>query len=287
MAERGAAAHTVAAYERDLRAALSSCGGDLVRANEKDLSSHLVKLRKAGRAPSTIARHLSALRQYYQFLLSEGMRSSDPTLHLERPKQYKSLPKTITAKEAERLLKTIYDKRQSPAGVRLQLLCELLYGAGMRASEVVTLPLSAFRTGQASLIIRGKGDKERMVPITPAAMDAFDHYIAVRDQFVRQAGPRGQKYLFPSRGKNGHYTRQRLHQEIKSLALQARLGPDQLTPHVLRHAFATHMLEGGADLRAVQQLLGHADISTTQIYTHVTEQRLRETVEKHHPLAKN
>lgn len=286
VAERGASQNTLDAYRRDLIAAAEGVRGDLQRASADALSSYLAKLRKQKRAQTTIARHLSALRQYYRFLMTEGLRDSDPTLHLERPKKAHKLPKTITADEADRLLNIINKEKQNASGVRLQLLCELLYGAGMRASEVVTLPLSAYQKNAKSLVVRGKGDKERMVPLTPPAMRAFDDYLSVREGFLSGTNARAKKYLFPSRGADGHYTRQRLHQEIKALALAAGLDPDQLTPHVLRHAFATHMLEGGADLRAVQQLLGHADISTTQIYTHVTAKRLRETVEKHHPLSR-
>lgn len=285
LAERGASQHTLDAYRRDLTAASQFVKSDLDRATEDDLTRYLARLRKQKRAATTIARHLSALRQYYRFLQTEGLRETDPTLHLERPKQPQRLPKTITAEEAERLLGVIGKEKQNASGIRLQLLCELLYGAGMRASEVVTLPLSAWQKNRKSLIVRGKGDKERIVPLTEPAIRAFDDYMSVREHHVQGTDGKAKKFLFPSRGAAGHYTRQRLHQEIKALALAADLDPDQLTPHVLRHAFATHMLEGGADLRAVQQLLGHADIATTQIYTHVTSQRLRDTVEKHHPLS--
>ncbi len=285
VAERGASVNTLDAYRRDLTAVSEFIKSDLQFATADDLARYLARLRKQKRAATTVARHLSALRQYYRFLQTEGMRDGDPTLHLERPRQPQRLPKTITAEEADRLLSVIHTEKGNASGIRLQLLCELLYGAGMRASEVVTLPLSAWQKNQKSLLVRGKGDKERMVPLTPPAQRAFMDYLAVRETFLSGANNKAQKYLFPSRGAAGHYTRQRLHQEIKVLALAAHLDPDQLTPHVLRHAFATHMLEGGADLRAVQQLLGHADISTTQIYTHVTAKRLQKTVEKHHPLS--
>lgn len=286
VAERGASQHTVDAYRRDLEAATGFVKSDLAKATADDLSRYLARLRKQRRAATTISRHLSALRQYYRFLMTEGLRGTDPTLHLERPKQTKRLPKTITQEQAEKLLNAIAKQKQDASGLRLQLLCELLYGAGMRASEVVMLPLSAWQKNQQSVIVRGKGDKERIVPLTPPAIAAFKDYLAVRAEFLSGTNNKSQKYLFPSRGAAGHYTRQRLYQEIKELALAVGLDPDQLTPHVLRHAFATHMLEGGADLRAVQQLLGHADIATTEIYTHVSRKRLQETVEKHHPLAK-
>lgn len=287
VAERGAAAQTLEAYRRDLDAAAAFVRKDLVRASADDLARHLESLRRQRRASSTIARHLSALRQYFRFLLSEGLRESDPTLHLERPRQSHRLPKTISAEQAARLLSLISENKHTPATARMQLLCELLYGAGLRASEGVTLPLAAYRAGQNALIVRGKGNKERIVPLTPPAIQAFEDYLKVRETFMHGTPKKSQMFLFPSRGAGGHYTRQRLHQEIKSLALAAGMDPRQLTPHVLRHAFATHLLEGGADLRSVQQLLGHADISTTQIYTHVTTQRLRETMEKHHPLSKS
>ncbi len=288
VAERGAAENTLAAYRRDLTAADNSIKADLLYATADDLARYLKKLKTQKKcAATTIARHLSALRQYYRFCQVEGLRDSDPTLHLERPKQSQRLPKTITADEANRLLDVIVQEKNNPSSLRLQLLCELLYGAGMRATEVVTLPLSAYRVGQNTLVVRGKGNKERMVPLTAPAIRAFNDYLAVRDHFLSAVGAHAKKYLFPSRGADGHYTRQRLHQEIKTLAMAAGIDPVQLTPHVLRHAFATHMLEGGADLRSVQQLLGHADIATTQIYTHVTAKRLRETVVNHHPLGKN
>ena len=284
VAERGASGNTISAYRRDLANAADFVKVDLAAATADALSCYLARLRKQKRAATTIARHLSALRQYFRFLLSEGLRESDPTLHLERPRQSKPLPKTVTADEAVQLLDTIASQKQNPAMARLSLLCELLYGAGLRASEVVTMPLGAYRAGQESLLVRGKGDKERIVPLTPPAIAAFKNYLAVRSRFI--SGKKSAPFLFPSRGADGHYTRQRLYQEIKALALAANMDPARLTPHVLRHAFATHLLEGGADLRSVQQLLGHADISTTQIYTHVTTDRLRDTVTQHHPLAK-
>ncbi|HCM84281.1 MAG TPA: tyrosine recombinase [Alphaproteobacteria bacterium] len=286
VAERGASVNTLDAYRRDLTAASEFVKSDLQQASSDDLSRYLSRLRRQKRAATTIARRLSALRQYYRFLMSEGLRESDPTLHLERPQRAQRLPKTITEDEAERLLNVIGVERKNASGLRLQLLCELLYGAGLRASEVVTMPLVAYQKNQKSLVVRGKGDKERLVPLTPPAMQAFADYLSVREEFLAGVPAKAKKYLFPSRGADGHYTRQRLHQEIKALAISANIDPERLTPHVLRHAFATHMLEGGADLRSVQQLLGHADISTTQIYTHVTAKRLRETVEKHHPLGK-
>jgi integrase/recombinase XerD len=285
VAERGAAMLTLSAYRRDLEAAEHHIKKTLSGASADDLSHYLASLRKKGRAATTIARHLSALRQYFRFLMSEGTRDADPTLHLERPKQPRRLPKTLSAYDAAKLLDVISADNNKPETLRLQLLCELLYGAGLRATEVVTMPLSAYRAGQHALIVRGKGNKERMVPLTPPAIAAFDLYLAAREKFLFGTPAAAKKYLFPSRGHTGHYTRQRLHQEIKQLAIRAGLDPARLTPHVLRHAFATHLLEGGADLRSVQQLLGHADISTTQIYTHVTADRLRDTVNQHHPLA--
>ncbi len=286
VAERGAAQLTLSAYRRDLNAAAEHIRKPLMDAGADDLSSYMAFLRKQKRAATTIARHLSALRQYFRFLMSEGLREADPTLHLERPKPPRRLPKTLSAGETGRLLDVISEGKHKPENMRLQLLCELLYGAGLRASEVVTLPLAAFRTGTSALLVRGKGDKERIVPLTPPAMTAFKDYMTMREKFLHGTPPGAAKYLFPSRGHTGHYTRQRLYQEIKQLAAHAGIDPRRLTPHVLRHAFATHLLEGGADLRSVQQLLGHADISTTQIYTHVTTDRLKDMVMRHHPLAK-
>ncbi len=285
--ERGASQHTVDAYRRDLddyqtyleRRKLRSldAGNDAVRA-------YLSSLSAAGFAASTQARKLSALRQYHRFLFAEGHRPDDPTLTIDSPRQQRPLPKLLEAHEIIALIDAAR-ARPEAEGIRLTVCLELLYATGMRVSELLALPLSALAPDRQSLIVFGKGAKERMVPIGRAARAALDVYLAVRERFLQRRS-KGAKFLFPSRSKEGHLTRQRLTQLLKELAPEAGIDPARLSPHVLRHAFASHLLAGGADLRAVQMMLGHADIATTEIYTHVQGERLGETVRNHHPLGR-
>ena len=273
-AERGAAANTLTAYRRDLEGA-DELLGSLAEAEQEDLA------RLAGKwadlAPSTVARKASALRQFYGFLLDEGLRKDDPSAALPRPATRRPLPKILGHAEVEALFARAELEAQSdrPSAVRLLTLLELLYGSGLRASELVSLPLAAVPRDAPLLTIIGKGGQQRMVPVSGRARQALSRWLAVR--------PVDGKFLFPSRGK--HLTRVRLFQLLKDLAVRAGLDPAKLSPHVLRHAFATHLLEGGADLRILQTLLGHADISTTQIYTHVDAARLVALVNERHPLA--
>jgi integrase/recombinase XerD len=273
-AERGAAANTLAAYRRDLEGA-EALIGDLASADR----SQLAKLgnRWATLAPSTVARKASALRQFYGFLLDEGERDDDPSPALPRPATRRPLPKILSHAEVEALFARaeIEAENDSPAAVRLLTLLELLYGSGLRATELVSLPLTAVPRDAPFLTVTGKGGQQRMVPVSGRARQALSRWLAVRQQ--------DGKFLFPSRGK--HLTRIRLFQLLKELAGRAGLDPAKLSPHVLRHAFATHLLEGGADLRVLQTLLGHADIATTQIYTHVDAARLVALVNERHPLA--
>ena len=273
-AERGAAANTLTAYRRDLEGA-DELLGSLAEAEHEDLA------RLAGKwadlAPSTVARKASALRQFYGFLLDEGWRKDDPSAALPRPATRRPLPKILGHAEVEALFARAELEAQSerPSAVRLLTLLELLYGSGLRASELVSLPLAAVPRDAPLLTIIGKGGQQRMVPVSGRARQALSRWLAVR--------PVDGKFLFPSRGK--HLTRVRLFQLLKDLAVRAGLDPAKLSPHVLRHAFATHLLEGGADLRILQTLLGHADIATTQIYTHVDAARLVALVNERHPLA--
>jgi len=273
-AERGAAANTLTAYRRDLEGA-DELLGSLAEADHEDLA------RLAGKwadlAPSTVARKASALRQFYGFLLDEGLRKDDPSAALPRPATRRPLPKILGHVEVEALFARAELEAQSerPSAVRLLTLLELLYGSGLRASELVSLPLAAVPRDAPLLTIIGKGGQQRMVPVSGRARQALSRWLAVR--------PVDGKFLFPSRGK--HLTRVRLFQLLKDLAVRAGLDPAKLSPHVLRHAFATHLLEGGADLRILQTLLGHADIATTQIYTHVDAARLVALVNERHPLA--
>ncbi|MBD3730171.1 MAG: tyrosine recombinase [Sphingomonadales bacterium] len=274
-AERGAAANTLAAYRRDLEAA-EAVLGSLPDAPVEQLSA--LGQAWAGLAPASLARRCSALRQFYAFLQDEGMRRDDPSAALPRPATRRPLPKILTHAQIEALFAQAETEAQGdrPAGVRMLALLELLYGSGLRASELVSLPLSAVPRDAPFLTVTGKGGQARMVPVSRRAVQALSRWLALREE--------GSPFLFPSRAK--HLTRIRLYQLLKELAVRAGLPPEKISPHVLRHAFATHLLEGGADLRVLQTLLGHADIATTQIYTHVDSARLVALVNERHPLAR-
>ncbi|MGH1478537.1 MAG: site-specific tyrosine recombinase XerD [Geminicoccales bacterium] len=285
--ERGASRHTLDAYRRDIvdySTFLQRRSNNATKVDSEGIRAYLSFLSGAGLAASTQARKLSALRQYHRFMFAEGHRPDDPTLTIDSPRQQRPLPKTLESHEVTALLEAAH-ARPEAEGIRLTACLELLYATGMRVSELLALPLSALAPDRQSLIVRGKGSKERMVPIGRAAREALHVYLAVRDRFLSRL-TRGRKFLFPSRSKEGHLTRQRLTQLLKELAVEAGIEPSRLSPHVLRHAFASHLLEGGADLRAVQMMLGHADIATTEIYTHVQGERLAEAVRTHHPLGK-
>jgi len=284
-AERGAAVNTLAAYDRDIadfQHWLLARRRDLISADDGDIRGYLKSMALSGAATSTAARRLSALRQLFGFLYAEGHRPDDPTTAIDTPQRRKPLPKILDEQQVERLLDAAAQGQDSKA-IRLQCLLELLYATGLRVSELVSLPHPPFESARRVLLVRGKGGKERMVPVSESAMAALEGYLTVRHYFI---GPGGQSpWLFPSRGKAGHLTRHRFGQLLKGLARIAGLPDEKVSPHVLRHAFASHLLAHGADLRAVQQMLGHADISTTQIYTHVLSERLQRLVTTHHPLA--
>jgi integrase/recombinase XerD len=273
-AERGAAANTLAAYRRDLDGA-ERLIGDLATADREALAR--LTQGWAELAPSTVARKASALRQFYGFLLDEDLRGDDPSPALPRPTPRRPLPKILSHAEVEALFvrAELEAEAGKPGDVRLLALLELLYGSGLRATELVGLPLAAVPRDAPLLTVTGKGSQQRMVPVSRRARQALSRWLAVR--------PEGGRYLFPSRGK--HLSRIRLFQLVKGLAGRAGIDPAKVSPHVLRHAFATHLLEGGADLRVLQTLLGHADIATTQIYTHVDAARLVALVNARHPLA--
>jgi len=280
-AERGASANTIAAYRRDL---LDLAGRtDLKRAARDDVRKYLASLTKAGIAASSQARKLSALRQFFGFLYTEGIRRDDPTSAIDAPKRGRPLPKVLTREDLDSLIEAAREQ-DGPEGVRLLCVVEMLYAAGLRVTELAGLPLAAVRGKDGFIIVRGKGRKERMAPLNPSARRAIKAYLDVRHAFL----PKGEesKFLFPSRSAEGYLTRRRVHQMLKELAFKANIDPDKLSPHVLRHAFATHLVEGGADLRSVQTLLGHADIATTQIYTHVASDRLTSVMEAAHPLSR-
>ena len=292
-AERGAGANTLAAYGRDLADLtehLAGGGRGIAKATTDDLREYLAALAKRGFKASSVARRLSALRQLYRFLYAEGKRSDDPAAVLEGPKRGRTLPKVLSIAEVDRLLETARraaeDATLAPAqrlrAARLNCLIEVVYATGLRVSELVALPASAARRDQRMLVVRGKGGKERLVPLNQAAKRAMADYLAL---IGRVPGAAPSKWLFPSFGEQGHLTRQHFARELKALGQGCGIAPARLSPHVLRHAFASHLLHNGADLRVVQTLLGHADISTTQIYTHVLEERLKALVRDLHPLA--
>jgi integrase/recombinase XerD len=298
-AERGAGKNTLAAYGRDLAdfaVFLAGTGRTVATATTEDVRAYLGELAKRRLQPTTVARRLSAIRQLYRFLYAEGRRKDDPAAVLEGPKRARPLPKTLTIAEVDRLLRVA--GQADPAAplavqlraARLACLVELLYATGLRVSELVALPASVASGDAKIIVVRGKGGKERLVPLNAAAKRAMTAYRALLGRAAadgsRGAGAAaGSKWLFPSFGGSGHLSRQHFARELKALAAAAGLRPARLSPHVLRHAFASHLLHNGADLRVVQTLLGHADISTTQIYTHVLEERLKSLVRDLHPLS--
>jgi len=280
--ERGAAQNTLDSYGRDLRHFTEFKGSAIAEAAADDIRSYLAYLEREGMAASTAARRLSALRQFYRFLNAEGMRADDPSSAIDSPRRVRPLPKVLTEVEVEQLLKAARTYKGAE-GIRLVALMELLYATGLRVSELLMLPYPAIQAERAFVVVKGKGGRERMVPLSEPAIKALEQYDTVRSRFVRR--PADANWLFPSRSKGGHLTRQRFSQLVKELALEAQIDPAKVSPHSLRHAFASHLLANGADLRAVQQMLGHADISTTQIYTHILQERLQELVNNHHPLS--
>ena len=292
-AERGAGENTLAAYRNDLEdlsAHLRASRSTIANATTDGLRKFLASLDERGFKSSSLARRLSAVRQLFRFLYSEGKRGDDPAAVLEGPKRARSLPKVLSIADVDKLLKTAHansDNVEQPPLQRLRaarLLCllEVVYATGLRVSELVTLPAAAARRDQRMLVVRGKGGKERLVPLNKQAKIAMTEYLELRSKTERD---KDSKWLFPSFGEQGHLTRQHFARELKTLGASCGIQSSRLSPHVLRHAFASHLLHNGADLRVVQTLLGHADISTTQIYTHVLEERLKTLVRDLHPLA--
>ena len=286
VAERGAAALTLEAYGRDLahaEAHLAKRALRLEKARVEDLRGYVAALGRAEMSPRTLARRLSALRQFYRFLVVDGVRRDDPTTGLDAPRLGRPLPKTLSQEDVAQLIAAA-EQDKSAEGTRLRCLLELLYATGLRISELVRLPLASAKPDARVLLVRGKGNKERLVPLGAPARAALAEYRGKRAAFL----PEGEtsSWLFPSRSARGHLTRERVAQLLKALAIKAGLDPARLSPHVLRHAFASHLVERDADLRSVQEMLGHADIATTQIYTHVQTERLKRLVQMHHPLAR-
>lgn len=291
-AERGAAANTLSSYERDLddlHSFLNQRKVSLGAADSRDLAAYLGDLARRGFQPTSQARRLSSMRQFYKFLYAEGLRTDDPTAILDSPKKARPLPKFLSVEEVGRLLRLAEEEANlagpgQPGRLRLLALIELLYATGMRVSELVALPARVLAEEGRFLMVRGKGNKERLVPLSRTAIAALTRYGAMAA--VERGDKEPSPFLFPAASKEGHLPRQVFARELKDLAIRAGLPAAGVSPHVLRHAFASHLLANGADLRVVQELLGHSDISTTQIYTHVLDERLRELVQTHHPLAK-
>ncbi len=291
-AELDAARNTQLAYARDLRDFgdwLDRRGMDYLAAQRGDVEAYLVYCDAQGLAKSTRARRLSAIRQLYRFAFEEGWRGDNPAIQIKGPGREARLPKTLSVPEIDLLLAAARTHGRGRLDrLRNTCLLELLYATGMRVSELVTLPAAAARGDPRMLLVRGKGGKERMVPLSPPAREALAVWLASRDEqqaAAQKEGAAATPFLFPSRGKGGHLTRHRFYMLIKELAVAGGVDPAKVTPHTLRHAFATHLLANGADLVSIQTLLGHADVSTTEIYTHVLDERLKELVLEHHPLA--
>ena len=299
--ERGAALNTRQAYWRDLadvsvyirkkfKSELPTAKTDEIKDYLKELSQRQnTKGNKTKQIASrTVARRLSALRQYYRYIISEGKRADDPTTGIESPKQTRTLPKTLTEKEVETLI-TVAGEPGTPESARLVCLLEMIYSTGLRVSELVGLPMAAIAEDQEYVMVAGKAGRERMVPLSDPAKKAIQNYLDGRKKFVgdKEQAVRTGKWLFPSRtSDSGHLTRQRFAQLLKDLSARADMPDGKVSPHILRHAFATHLLNNGADLRAVQKMLGHADIATTQIYTHVMDEKMKDAVVDKHPLSK-
>ncbi len=288
VAEKARAKNSLLAYQRDLLDLSDFSNNALSRLSADDLRAWLANLKQRGLAASTTARRLSAARQFFLFLFRDGIRSDNPAAHLESPRRGRSLPKLLSETDVDRLLDytaLYHEKMHSIKSARQHALLEMLYATGMRISELVSMPRSAVSADVSMLIIRGKGDKERMVPLGSKAIEALKDYLTMLDATTKKNDR--SSYIFPSRGEDGHLTRRRVGQMLKDIAIEVGILPSNLSPHKLRHAFATHLLNHGADLRTVQQLLGHSDISTTQIYTHVLDERMKALVNQSHPLAKD
>lgn len=284
-AQIGASGNTVEAYRRDLEQFTDLCPQkDLGKITERDIAEVIRELTQKGYAAKSVARKISAIKDYFKFLFSEKEISSNPSADIQAPRQEKPLPKFLTVEEIRRLMETAA-AGTSLAFQRLAVMLELMYACGLRVSELVSLPENCINFDKKLILVRGKGSKERLIPIAGTALDAVNAYWNIRESFIR--GGRKSVWLFPSlTSKSGHITRDAFYKDLKNLAVQAGIFPSKISPHVLRHSFATHLLNGGADLRAVQKMLGHENIATTEIYTHIISDQLIETVKQNHPLSR-
>ena len=288
-AEAGLSENSICAYSRDLEKVCTGIKKPLLSITQTELEKYFVYLEKSGHSQSTRARHLSSIKQFFKFCVEVGYLSKDPSSQLSGPKSSKSLPKTLTLEEVDALMTVAKTHGQTEfQRARNECLMELLYASGMRISELMSLPVSIVRGRPKMILIKGKGSKERLVPISPPALDALDKWLKLRDEKENlsiKAGSKGSNFLFPSNSKNGHLTRNWFFNQIKYWAIEAGVRSENVSPHTIRHAFATHLLSNGADLRVIQTILGHSDISTTEIYTHIVNDKLKSTVEDHHPLS--
>lgn len=291
-AERGAAENTIKAYARDLQDfrdwVQAEEAASLAQADRASIEAYLSHLTGSGLSSTTRARRISAIRQFFRFTYSEGFRSDDPGAGLKGPSKTRTLPTTLTTADVDRLLgQAEREAQEKPGALRMHCLVQMLYATGLRVTELVSLGADAVRGNPALILVRGKGDRERMVPMSDTARRSLQSWLAVRDALETKTADKKSPFLFPSRGKSGHLTRVAFYIALKELAARSGVDPSGISPHVVRHAFATHLLENGADLRVIQTLLGHADISTTEIYTHVLDARLKALVLDKHPLAQD
>ncbi len=285
VAERGASVNTILAYRRDLKdfsGFMKMRGKNPEKASEKDINNYIVSIDNSGMSPKTQSRRLSSLREFFRFLFSENVRKDNPTDNLASPKINRSLPKYLSEEEIAQILSVTRNLKHDTA-IKALAMMEILYASGLRVSELSALPLSSVNQGHQAITVTGKGQKERMVPLNPNALTAIAEWLRVRENHLKRE--RGSKWLFPSRSKSGHITRDGCFKILKELAVMAGINPERVSPHVIRHSFASHLIAHDADLRSVQKMLGHADIATTEIYTHVLDDRLNALVKNKHPLA--
>ena len=288
-AEEGLSENSIFAYSRDLKKVSVKLNKPLLRVTQSDIEKYFIYLEKLGHSKSTRARHLSSIKQFFKFCVEEGYLSTDPSSQLSGPRSPKPLPKTLSLEEVDAILEVANTSGQTEfERARDSCLMEVLYASGMRISELMSLPVAAVRGRPKMILIKGKGSKERLVPLSPPANDALDYWLNLRDKKEDLSIKKGFKrssFLFPSNSKNGYLTRNWFFNKIKSWAIKAGVKSESVSPHTIRHAFATHLLSNGADLRVIQTLLGHSDITTTEIYTHIVNDKLKTTVDEHHPLS--
>ena len=288
-AEEGLSENSILAYSRDLEKVSKNIGKPLLGVTQAELEKYIIYLQKFGLSRSTRARHLSSIKQFFKFCVEAGFSTTDPSSQLSGPKLPKPLPKTLTLEEVDALLEVAKTQGHTEfERARNKCLMEILYASGMRITELMSLPVAAARGRPKMILIKGKGSKERLVPLSIPAIEALDHWLKLRDEkedLSLKEGLKRSRFLFPSNSKNGYLTRNWFFNKIKSWAIEAGVKNESVSPHTIRHAFATHLLSNGADLRVIQTLLGHSDITTTEIYTHIVNDKLKSTLEEHHPLS--